>query len=236
MTPKGMTLRVLLGSIAVSALLGIVAIVGGKFGETGEKCLLTAIVVGGGCLIALACLAAWEKPGALVVSRLGIATTVVAVIATVGGVWGETNNEPFVKLVAAIATVAMGSAHASTMWLARLPPRLQGVRTLTLATNLLLVVTIIGVLWQEPRSDGPFQILAVLAILCAALTLAEIAISATSRTRGVAQSGAGEVCFCPRCGKSLWEPAGEIRCRHCEERFFVELRPAEDLPNAVLQR
>ncbi|HEX7699178.1 MAG TPA: hypothetical protein VF403_00565 [Kofleriaceae bacterium] len=236
MTPKGIALRVLLAAIAVSALLGIAAIIGGKFGQTGVKCLLTAIVIGAGCLLALACFAAWEKPGALVSSRLGIAMTVLAVLGTMAGIWSETNNDAFAKCVVAIATVAVASSHASTMWLARLPPRLLGVRTMTLATNVLLTVTIIGILWEEPRGDGAFQLVAVLAILCAALTLAVVAISTTSRIGAASQPGAADVCFCPRCGKSLWEPAGEIRCRHCDERFFVELRKVDDLPGAVLQR
>jgi DNA-directed RNA polymerase subunit RPC12/RpoP len=235
-TPKGITLRVLLASIALSALLGIVAIIGGEFGETGVKCLLTAIVIGGGCLLALACFAAWEKPGALVSSRLGIAMTVLAVLGTMAGIWSDTNNHGFAKGVLAIAAIALASAHASTMWLARLPPRLLGVRTMALATNVLLTVTSIGILWEEPRGDGAFQLVAVLAILCAALTLAVVAISTTSRIGAASQPGAADVCFCPRCGKSLWEPAGEIRCRHCDERFFVELRKVDDLPGAVLQR
>ena len=234
-TPKGITLRVLLAAIAVSALLGIAAIIGGKFGHTGVKCLLTAMVIGGGCLLALACFAAWEKPGALVSSRLGIAMTVLAVLGTMGGIWSDTNNDAFARCVLAIATVAIASSHASTMWLARLPPRLLGVRTMTLATNVLLTVTIICILWDEPRGDSAFQLVAVLAILCAALTLAVVAIATTSRI-GASQPGAADVCFCPRCGKSLWEPAGEIRCRHCDERFFVELRKVDDLPGAVLQR
>lgn len=235
-TPKGLTLRVLLGSIALSALLGIVAIIGGKFGETGFKCLLTSIAIGGACLLALASFAAWEKPGALVASRLGIGATSIALVGTIGGLWSSTNNEPLVKLVVSIGAIAIAATHASTIWLARLPPRLQGVRTLTLATNVLLVMTCIGVLWNEPRSDGPFQLVAVLTILCAALTLAVTAIASTSRQGASSPVGAADICFCPRCGKSLWEPAGEIRCRHCDERYFVELRAAADLPDAVLQR
>jgi hypothetical protein len=234
-TAKGTTLRILLVAIAVSAVLGIVAILGSKLSATGLDCLLTAVVLGGGCLLALACFAAWEKPGALVASRLGITTTVLAVLGTMAVIWSDTHSHTFGKAVLAIATVALASAHASTMWLARLPPSSRGVRTMTLATNVLLTFTIIGVLWDEPRGDPAFQLVAVLAILCAALTLAVVAISTTSRIGPASQSDAADVCFCPRCGKSLWEPAGEIRCRHCDERFFVELRTVEELPH-VQQR
>jgi hypothetical protein len=160
--------------------------------------------------------------------------TVIAVVGATVGMWSDTNNEPLIKLILAIAIVAIAAAHASTMWLARLPPRLQGLRAMALATNVLLSVTIIGILWDEPRGDGAFQLCAVLAILCAALTLAVVALSTTARFGVISPMGEVDVCFCPRCGKSLWEPAGEIRCRHCDERFYVELR--KYLPGAVLQR
>jgi DNA-directed RNA polymerase subunit RPC12/RpoP len=94
---------------------------------------------------------------------------------------------------------------------------------------------LLGSLWAEPRGDGPIQAIAVLSIIAAALTVAVAAVSAGTRAGGGPELGSADVCFCPRCGKSLWEPAGEIRCRHCEERFFVELRKAEDLPDAVLR-
>jgi len=226
----------LLAAIAVSATLAIAGIVAGNIGETSLKCLLTAMIVSGGCLLALACFAAWEKPGALVAARLGIVATVLAVVGANVGMWSDTNNKPLIKLILAIAIVAIAAAHASTMWLARLPPSLQGVRTMTLATNVLLSVALIGVLWDEPRGDGSFQLCAVLAILCAALTLAVVAISATARFGVIPRMGEVDVCFCPRCGKLLWEPAGEIRCRHCDERFYIELRKVDDLPGAVLQR
>lgn len=236
MTPKRVALRLLLVAIVVSSLLGIVGIIGGKFGETGVKCLVTALIVGGGCLVALACFAAWEKPGALLVSRLGVIATALAVVTSCYSLWADNNHKWLMKLIAACVVIGVAGAHASTMWLTRLPPRLQGLRTATLATSVLLVMLLLGCLWQEPHGDGPFQVIAVLAIIAAALTVVVAAVAASTRNSSTRpEGGSADVCFCPRCGKSLWEPAGEIRCRHCDERFFVELRKAEDLPDAVLR-
>lgn len=235
MTPKRIAIRLLLVAIVVSSLLGIVGIVGGKFDETGVKCLVTALMVGGGCLVALACIGAWEKQGALVVSRLGVIATAVAVVMGCYSVWANNNHDWLMKLIAAFVIIGVASAHASTMWLTRLPPSLQGLRTATLATSVLLVMVLLGILWSEPRGEGAYQVIAVLAIIAAALTVAVAAVSAGTRASAGPQSGSADVCFCPRCGKSLWEPAGEIRCRHCDERFVIELRKAEDLPDAVLR-
>jgi DNA-directed RNA polymerase subunit RPC12/RpoP len=234
-TPKRIALRLLLVAIAVSSLLGIVGIVGGRFNETGVKCLVTALMVGGGCLVALACIAAWEKPGALVVSRLGVIATAVAVVLGCYSLWTNNNHDWLMKLIAAVVVIGVASAHASTMWLTRLPPSLQGLRTTTLATSVLLVMVLLGTLWSEPRGDGAYQVIAVLSIIAAALTVAVAAVSAGTRASAGPHSGSADVCFCTRCGKSLWEPAGEIRCRHCDERFLVELRSASELPDAVLR-
>ena len=61
-----------------------------------------------------------------------------------------------------------------------------------------------------------------------------IAIAASARATPVA-GDISEVCFCVRCGKSLWVPAGDVRCRHCDATFFVELRDVKDLPGAILR-
>ncbi|HEV7558387.1 MAG TPA: hypothetical protein VGO00_23115, partial [Kofleriaceae bacterium] len=64
-----------------------------------------------------------------------------------------------------------------------------------------------------------------------------IAVAAISTVNRTSRPGDGvaEVCFCPRCGKHLWMPAGEVRCRHCDEVFFIELRQPSELPSAVLK-
>jgi hypothetical protein len=234
-TPKKLVLRILLVAIVVSSVLGIVGILGGNFRHHSEKVLLTALIIGAACLVSLACFAAWEKPGALIVSRVGVIGTTLSAVTSCYSVWADNEHDWLFKLIAASVVVGVAGAHASTMWLTRLPPRLAWLRTATLATSVLLVMLLLGSLWAEPRGDGAIQAIAVLSIIAAALTVAVAAVSAGTRAEGSTEVGNADVCFCPRCGKSLWEPAGEIRCRHCEERFFVELRKAEDLPDAVLR-
>jgi hypothetical protein len=45
-----------------------------------------------------------------------------------------------------------------------------------------------------------------------------------------------EICYCPRCGKKLWVPYGEVLCRHCEDSYLVEPRPRTDLPPAFVTK
>ena len=58
-SPQRLLLRALLGSIAVSAALGIWAVLG-DFGRIEEKVLLTALAMSGTSLLAMASLSSWS--------------------------------------------------------------------------------------------------------------------------------------------------------------------------------
>ncbi|HET9991832.1 MAG TPA: hypothetical protein VFQ65_25055 [Kofleriaceae bacterium] len=234
MTPRRLALRVLLGSIAISALLGIVGILGDNLGDTAVHVLLTSLLVSGASLLALAHLGAWELPQAQVVARGGVAITAIALVVWIAAVWLEPRSDAFWQIAASFGLFAIASAHACILWLARVPPRANAVRAAALACDVLIVVMSLAAIWAKFDDRAGAQFLAVLCILESGLTIALVAIAAASRSTPVAGDVA-EVCFCVHCGKSLWVPAGEVRCRHCDATFFVELRDVKDLPGAVLR-
>jgi hypothetical protein len=229
-----LALRVLLASIAVSSLLGIVGILGDHLGDTAAHVLLTSLLMSGASFLALAQLSAWDVPHAKIVSRGGAAVTAVALVVWIAAVWIEPRSDAFWQLAGSLVLFAVASAHACILWLARLPPRANPVRAAALACDVLIVVMTLAALWARFDDRAGAELLAVLCILESGLTVAVVAIAAASRARPVA-GDVSEVCFCIRCGKSLWVPAGDVRCRHCDETFFVELRDVKDLPGAVLR-
>jgi hypothetical protein len=228
---RRIALRVLLVSIGISSMLGILAVLGGTFGHTAGKALATSVTVSCASLIALAAFAAWELPAARVLSRVGVWCSAIAMVLIVIGLWSEA-QEPFWKLAAAVSVIAIGGAHGSMLQLARLAPKVQWPRTAALATGALLVATFLAMIWDDRSADSLAKLAAVLAIGDAGLTLAVVALHFGSRTIPPAD-GVDEVCFCPRCGKRLWVPAGEVRCRHCEEAFRIELHAKGNLPDAI---
>lgn len=231
---KRVALRVLLCSVAIASLLAIVGILGAGFGTLAVRALLTTLVVAAGSVLALGCVGAWELPSARGASRLGVVASCAAMAVMIAGVWLEPNGDTFWQFAASLSLVAIAATHASMMWLARLAPRVQWLRSTALVVDVLLVAMMLTAIWEVARGGAMDEALAVLAIVEGGLTLAITAMSAASRD---AQAGApvAEVCFCPRCGKRLWLPAGEIRCHHCDEVFFVELRPVGELPSATLR-
>ena len=233
-TPRRLALRVLLASIAISSLLGIVGILADGLGELSVHVLLTSLLISGASLLSLAYFTAWEVPQAQRVARGGAAVTAIALLVWCAAVWLEPRNVEFWKIAGSLGVLAIAAAHACFLWCARIPPRANALRAAALACDVLIVVIGLAALWAEFSDQDTGQFLAVLCVVESGLTIAIIAIAAASRGTPVT-GDISEVCFCVRCGKSLWVPAGEVRCRHCDATFFVELREVKDLPNASLR-
>jgi hypothetical protein len=232
--PRQVAFRILLVSIAASSLLGIIAVLGSGLGAGSGKALVTALVVSGASLLAMAAFAAWDLPAARLFSRLGVVGSTVAMILVVAGIWVEPRGEAFWQTTATAASIAVGGAHGSMLMLARLAPRYQWARTAAIAVGTLLVAAVLAAVWEVEKSDNFFKVIGALAIAEASLTLTVSALRVAGHI-APPEHGVAEVCFCPRCGKRLWLPAGEVRCRHCEEAFFIELRAKGNLPDAVVR-
>jgi hypothetical protein len=233
-TPRRLALRVLLASIAISSLLGIFGILADGLGRLSVHVLLTSLLISGASLLGLSLFSAWELPQARVVARSGAAVTAIALLVWCAAVWLEPHSDDFWQFAASLGLLAIAASHACILWCARLPPRASTIRGAALACDVLIVVIGLAALWAKFDDQGTGQFLAVLCVLESGMTIAIIAIAAASRATPVT-GDISEVCFCVRCGKSLWVPAGEVRCRHCDATFFIELRDVKDLPNATLR-
>ncbi len=232
MRVRTIALRALLVSIMVGSLLGILAILGSSMGKTGFKILATSFSISGASALVLASLAAWQLPAARLWSRVGAWGTLAGLTLLNVGMWIEVDKDSYWKLVFTIIVFGAAGAHESLFALARLPPRYQGLRVAGMTNLVLLACAVCATVWAEHDSDGYLKLLAILAILDVTFTLAVGALDYANRSTAT-EGGVAEICYCPRCGRRLWYPAGEIRCGHCKAAFFIELRPSEELPTAV---
>jgi hypothetical protein len=235
MPVRAIALRALLVSVAVAALLGIVAILGSHMGKTGIKVLVTSFAFAGASALVMASLSAWELPVARVWSRAGVTGALAGLASVVFGLWVEVNSDSYWKLAFTLVVIGCAGAHGSLVSMARLAPRHQWMRVTALANLVLLAAAVCAAVWSEHDSDAGWKAIAVFAILDVAFTLAVGALDLVNRSNAP-EGGVAEVCFCPRCGRRLWQPAGEVRCGHCKAAFFIELRASEDLPIATAQK
>lgn len=226
--------RALLGSIAISALMGIWAILGGDFDDLALKVLGTSLSISGASVLGIAALSAWHLAGARVLSRAGVASSLAALVIAIPGMWLEVTEDPYWQLAVSFVIVAVGAAHGALLAHTRLAPRFAWARPAATALAGLLGCLLLALLWEvsDHRSDATQQSIAVVSILLAAATLAVVVFHFMSRV-DIAERGGAEICFCPRCGKRLWQPAGEVRCSHCDARFRIEVLPTGDIPVAI---
>ena len=105
-------LRVLIGSVVVSALLGIWALLVGDFGEFEGKVLLTSLCISGASLLAMACAAAWDKGPLPLLPRAGMGLSVAGFAYLIVLIWAEAKSVEAWKTAATLLIFATAAAHA----------------------------------------------------------------------------------------------------------------------------
>jgi len=217
---KRIALRTLIGSVALSALLGIYAILVRDFGDFEVRILLTSLVVIGVSILVMACGVAWEKRVLPPVPQSGAAVAIACGFFTVLGIWVDPNALEYWKFSGSLAIAASALAHSSLIALARLGPQFAWSRVASFVLAVLLAVTLIVVIWGELDDDGVFELIAVLAILFAAMSVAVPVFHRMSRMNE--ESAPAPILFCPMCGASLQRVDSPTQCDECHARFRVE--------------
>ena len=93
-----MILRMLIGALFLSALIGIYAFLFGDFGETEVKILLTTLSISYFSVTSLACATAFENKKPLLLTAPGLASGIVGFLMTTPAIWAECfASEPYVK-------------------------------------------------------------------------------------------------------------------------------------------
>lgn len=169
-------LYTLIGSITVSALLGIWAILAGEFGEFQAKILGTTLTVVGTSLLGLACGAFWESPrvsesGLKIIPIAGIILAFVAAITVLVMIWWQIDN--IWKIGAVSGIFAFSLAQLSLLSLANLSEKFKGILTIAYLVILGLAAINSILIIIEPSSDSNFvmRLIGVLAVIDAALTV-----------------------------------------------------------------
>jgi hypothetical protein len=166
-----MFLHSLIASVAVSALLGILAILIGNFGDFEFKILMTTLTISGASLCGLCCGAAIEMRGKQVIPLAGILTAIVAAILTVIGIWAEPNSETFWKSIATAGIFAVAFSHLSLLMLARLSEKYAWAMPAAYGLVLAVAFLLNGLLWEEWTGETLFRLVGVAAILDGAITI-----------------------------------------------------------------
>jgi len=231
MSPKKVALWFLIVSVAVSAALGIVAILTGNFGDFQLRIILTTLTISAASIGALASGALWEGRGQKALPLLGIVLALVAAVLIILGIWLEPHGDQYWKFTASTAVLAAATTHACLLSLAKLAARFAWSRLVTLAAVYALALLIIMTIYFEPSGDLGVRLIGTISILVAALTIITPILHRLSRddfSGGRCKDGAPSrkiwaTVTCPQCGASQPNSLTEIICDRCGCRFVLKI-------------
>jgi hypothetical protein len=174
---KKVFLYLMICSIALSALMGIWAILSG---DVEYRVLGTTLTIVGTSILGLACGAFLENPRSrkiplIIVPVFGIILSVLSALITVWMIWTETSwtAEVIWKTLLVSSIFAFSLAHLSLLSIAQLSRRFRWAMVTAYVVILALASIISFILIFEPPSEGTIvlRLIGVLAVIDAAITV-----------------------------------------------------------------
>ena len=171
---KRFFLFLLIGSVAVSALVGIGVLLFGNFGLIEVRILMTTLTVTITSILGLACGAYLESGRAKYLPWAGIVFSVIAALMSFFIIWDVLDDDDvFIKSFLTATILAAAFSHFSLISLARLDSRFAWTRTAAALCIAPLCAILLYIIWFEPEGDSDivYRVLGVLAILVASITV-----------------------------------------------------------------
>lgn len=236
---KRYALWILVASVAISALLGCVALLSSHFGETQGKVLLSTLAIAQASLLAMVCGVAMGKPATAPLAKLGAVLAVATAPLLLTAIWGEVEGKTFWRMTGTLEVAAVAVAHVSLLLTARLRVDRRWMVVATIFAALALAAIVVGLLWEafEDMKDL-WRPLGVLSILTCAGTLlvwvfhrmnagAVAAAVALDAVTGAPGGDVPRIRHCVACGADRIEvsPTG-VRCFTCGAHFHVTVEPS----------
>lgn len=216
---RKLLLNIFLVSLGINALLGIWALLVDDFGETQGRILATSFLVSAAMVSVLV-------NGPAIGQRHLSPVPIAASVAGASGfllfvvlIWGEVDNEIWLKLGFSMLIASAGGTLAGLMATAKLKPQYELLRVVNYLLIALLSSTAIIAIWAEVDSSWLGRLLGVESVLVAALTLAIPALSRFMPPPVEPDGRQPAVRFCPSCGQKvdagLLDMPAEFTCRRC---------------------
>jgi hypothetical protein len=167
-------LYTLIASIALSALIGIVVILFGNFGELETKILLTTLTVSYASILGLACGAFLETKRGKTLPVTGIMMAIASAIFWIILIWyGTIQEKLFIKLLFSTTLLAVSCSHLSLISIARLDKKFLWSRSAAYISVGILTAILFWLIWSEPKdvSELISRSIGVLSIIVASLTI-----------------------------------------------------------------
>jgi len=171
---KRIFLYTLIGSVSISAMLGIIVLLFGNFGYFEVRVMMTTLTVTAASILGLACGAYYGRGGNKLLPIAGVALAVATALMTFLIIWNVADeSELYIKCTATVTLLALSCAHLSLLSLARLDHRFAWSRIAAFILIGVLDAILLVLMWLQPHGsdDLVFRTIGILSILIGAITV-----------------------------------------------------------------
>jgi len=159
-----------IGFLSLTALIAIVSVLNGPFGEMQLKVLATTFTISAASICAMSCAAFAEKRRAPA-GFAGMILAAAAAIMAITGIWREMDNEEFWKTTVVLIVISVACAHALLLLIPNLAANHRWTQIAACVFIAALAFQIVFAVCKEIRSEGYYRWLAVVSIIVVLLTL-----------------------------------------------------------------
>jgi hypothetical protein len=203
---KRLSLMAFIGFLILTALIAIVSVLTGKFGELQWKILATTLTISAASICSMCCAAFMEKRKQVPLGLAGITLSVATAVLLIAGMWPEFNIDEYWKTTASCGVLALAFAHAFLLALPDLDPRHKWVQILSPIFIGILTVQIIAAFWGEIENEWYYRFLALVAIVVGLQTLVIPILMKLRKGDGIQKS---KLVLSPIEGDLYRDPAGK---------------------------
>ncbi len=168
---KRLSLMAFIGFLILTALIAIVSVLTGKFGELQWKILATTFTISAASICSMCCAAFMEKRKQVLLGLAGIVLSVLTAVLLIAGMWPELDVDEYWKTTATCGVLALAFAHAFLLSLPDLDSRQKWIQILSSVCIGILAAQIIIAFWGEIDNDWYYRFLALVGIVVGLVTL-----------------------------------------------------------------
>ena len=209
-------------SVVVWALLAVLALLGGEFGDTQWKILLSSMLVTAAAAVALACAVPLYEGHLGPIPWIGIGASAVGFGLMILGIWADTSWDGALKLALSLVILAVAIGAIGLVDGARVRVAHQWVVRVSQGLVAFGGALLIAAVWGEIDNEWFWRLTGVVLVLTAAGVVSVPVLHRMARIPRADDIDAARVAQCPFCGGPVdGRLASQLHCPACDMRFRV---------------
>ena len=226
-----MALRVLIGTVGISAVLGIYALLRQDLDEWSAKTLGTTLFVSAASVLIMVNSASLEKRsvGYFLISGMGLLAALGALLVFLYALWLEVDDDELWRSAASLEIISVFAGHSSLLSLRQLSAQYRWLKPIATILGGALAALVIWMIWADEFESAELRAAGVLSILLLSATIVIPILSRLVALDDPERAGdkAGRqrsdgVRYCPNCGRVVRASGEKGRCGECGARFAVK--------------